>query len=364
MNGLGERIKVAAEKVGGLDQLSLRLTDVSRRTLSDWANDRTEPRASHLQQISRVTGTPIAWLVMDEDELVASGEWRSALIETEAERKTKLWARAAQLGTASNVDPLRDEVVIVHPSPEEDGDNLLADDEDLELTFRAKIAETIRKNGGVRTISRQTGIPRGTLEKYVAESATPSVVRAAKIAAAAGVSLDDLSPVDTDRDRLFYRLPEMMEKLISPDAAQDVNNFTDMVRLPLYHGVAASAGPGLLVSEEHAEGAIAFRKTFLREKGASPDHCSVIRARGDSMMPTIPDGSLLVVDHSQIEISNGYIMVISLGDDVLVKRVRRRLDGLVDLISDNSTYAPETVTQDALQTLQILGRVVYFCRAP
>ncbi len=82
------------------------------------------------------------------------------------------------------------------------------------------------------------------------------------------------------------------------------------------------------------------------------------------MVPTIPDGSLLVVDHSQTQISNGFIMVINLGDDLLVKRVRRRLDGLIDLISDNQAYAPETIGPDTLQQLRIVGRVVYFCRVP
>lgn len=82
------------------------------------------------------------------------------------------------------------------------------------------------------------------------------------------------------------------------------------------------------------------------------------------MMPTIPDGSALIVDRSQIEVKNGSIMVIGVGDDLLVKRIRRRLDGLIDLISDNQAYAPETLGPDTLQQLRVIGRVVYFCRTP
>uniref|UniRef100_UPI002626C2AC S24 family peptidase n=1 Tax=uncultured Paracoccus sp. TaxID=189685 RepID=UPI002626C2AC len=44
------------------------------------------------------------------------------------------------------------------------------------------------------------------------------------------------------------------------------------------------------------------------------------------MMPTIPDGSALIVDHSQTELKNGSIMVIGVEEDLLVKRVRRRMD--------------------------------------
>ncbi|WP_074219123.1 S24 family peptidase [Rhodovulum sp. ES.010] len=111
-------------------------------------------------------------------------------------------------------------------------------------------------------------------------------------------------------------------------------------------------------------GALAFERAFLRAQGANPENCSIIAASGDSMQPAIPDGALLVVDHGQTEIRNGHMMVINVGEDLLVKRIRRRLDGLLDLISDNPAYAPETVGRDMIDQLRIVGRVVYYCRAP
>ena len=137
-----------------------------------------------------------------------------------------------------------------------------------------------------------------------------------------------------------------------------------MIRLPTYSGVQASAGPGATATSEDADGVISFAPRFLRDQGATPDKCVVIWAHGDSMMPTIPDGSALIVDHSQTEVKNGSIMVIGVGDDLLVKRIRRRLDGLIDLISDNQAYPPETLGPDSLQQLRVVGRVVYFCRTP
>lgn len=139
---------------------------------------------------------------------------------------------------------------------------------------------------------------------------------------------------------------------------------SDLIALPFYADVAASAGPGLVVGPEAHESVVAFTRTFLRDQGATPESCSVIRARGDSMAPTIPDASLLIVDHAQAEVANGCIMVINVGEDLLVKRVRRRLDGLVDLVSDNPAYPPETIGRETIQQLRIVGRVVYFCRIP
>lgn len=136
------------------------------------------------------------------------------------------------------------------------------------------------------------------------------------------------------------------------------------VELPFYQDVAASAGPGAIATQEQPETVIAFARGFMNDLGAMVDRCSVIRARGDSMSPTIPDAALLIVDHSQAEVSNGCIMVINVGEDLLVKRVRRRLDGLIDLVSDNPAYPPETIGADRIQQLRIVGRVVYFCRTP
>lgn len=139
----------------------------------------------------------------------------------------------------------------------------------------------------------------------------------------------------------------------------------DFVTLPIYSEIRASAGPGAAVpATEQADGVVAFARPFLRDQGANPDRCSIIWARGDSMQPTIPDGSILVVDCSQTEVVNGCIYVLNVDDDLLVKRVRRRLDATIEIVSDNSMYPPEAIRAEQLRQLRVVGRVVYFCRTP
>lgn len=150
----------------------------------------------------------------------------------------------------------------------------------------------------------------------------------------------------------------------APQTGQGDQDRPNFVRLPVYSEVRASAGPGAEPVSELVDGVMSFDHAFLRAKGANPGNCVVIWAAGDSMMPTIPDGSALIVDRSQNAIANGFISVIGVGEDLLVKRIRRRVDGLIELISDNPAYAPETLGPDALAQLRVVGRVVYFCRAP
>lgn len=144
-------------------------------------------------------------------------------------------------------------------------------------------------------------------------------------------------------------------------------NHPNFITLPVYNEIRASAGPGATVpASEHADGVVAFARPFLRDQGANPDRCSIIWARGTSMTPTIPDGSILVVDHSQIDVENGCIYVFNVCDRLLVKRARWRMDGRLELVSDNTTegYPIETFGPSEADDLRVVGRVVYFCRTP
>ena len=195
-----------------------------------------------------------------------------------------------------------------------------------------------------------TGISKSTIGNYERGDRVPDADMLNRYRAASGVS----------GDWLISGEGEMF-----PAAAVIVkSDEMSFIRLPTYPDVRASAGPGAITTLEQADGVMSFDPRFLRDQGATPEKCTVIWAHGDSMVPTIPDGSALIVDHSQTEVKNGSIMVIGVGEDLLVKRVRRRLDGLIDLISDNAAYQPETLGPDALQQLRVIGRVVYFCRIP
>lgn len=130
-----------------------------------------------------------------------------------------------------------------------------------------------------------------------------------------------------------------------------------MIAIPRYDEVRPSAGAGATVAEERSTTRVAFEHRWLTEIGVQASSAVILPAQGDSMEPTIRNGSPMLVDTSKTEIRSGNIYVIAVGDDLLVKRVRRRLDGLIELISDNSAYAPETLAPDRLSQLRVIGRV-------
>lgn len=65
MSSLGDRIKEAAQKIGGMDELASALEGVGRRTLTDYVSGKTEPRISTVVQIAAATKSDLNWLLMD-----------------------------------------------------------------------------------------------------------------------------------------------------------------------------------------------------------------------------------------------------------------------------------------------------------
>ena len=69
------------------------------------------------------------------------------------------------------------------------------------------------------------------------------------------------------------------------------------------------------------------------------DRCDLIVVTGDSMEPTLPDGSSILVDRSSTELREGRVFVLRTADGLVVKRVRRDGDGW-RLCSDNGAWEP------------------------
>jgi len=137
---------------------------------------------------------------------------------------------------------------------------------------------------------------------------------------------------------------------------------TEFALLPRY-SVSASAGSGLQAIDEGEVERLAFRREWLLEMGLDPRQAGLVTAKGDSMAPTIPDGALMLLDQRNGEpLRSGYIYVVVLHGDVLVKRVMRNVDGTVDLISDNPVYPVQKINQVDLDGLHIAGRVFWIGR--
>jgi phage repressor protein C with HTH and peptisase S24 domain len=135
-----------------------------------------------------------------------------------------------------------------------------------------------------------------------------------------------------------------------------------LVQIPVYD-LSASAGAGSFNEAEAVTGYIGFDNRWLRQQTASePTSLSLISVTGDSMMPTLFDGDLVLIDCAVPEptLRDG-IYVVRMGETLHVKRVACAPGkDVISLLSDNPIYPCWTGLKR--QSVDIVGRVLWFGR--
>ncbi|MVA55285.1 XRE family transcriptional regulator [Agrobacterium vitis] len=216
----------------------------------------------------------------------------------------------------------------------------------------ARLAQ-IRKGMDRREFAESIGVNDGTLGNYERGDRSPDWSFLATLQREKHVNLNWLF---TGQGDVFLQ---------GGNDEQSPATERDFVLMPQYD-VCASAGTGLLPVNQMPTSETAFERKFLRDLGGAPDHCFLMWSTGDSMLPSIPDNALLIVDASQTNVDHGRIYVFSVGNAVLVKRANWRMDGRLELISDNTAgkYPVETFDANRVEDLAVVGRVIFVGHPP
>lgn len=122
--------------------------------------------------------------------------------------------------------------------------------------------------------------------------------------------------------------------------------------------LAAAAGGGAVVEDEGVVGYLAFRRDWLASRRIDPARCVVIDVMADSMDPTLPEGSAILVDRSRRRRRSNHIYVVRTDDGVLVKRAVKDQRGWL-MASDNPAYPAARWTADT----EIIGQVRWTARS-
>lgn len=137
------------------------------------------------------------------------------------------------------------------------------------------------------------------------------------------------------------------------------NDSVEEFALVPFYDVEISAGFGRNNSDIYEPiSHFAYRKDWLKQKRLHIDKLISTSISGDSMEPTIPDSSIILIDTSRYQPRDGHIYVLRNGDTYWVKRLQIQPDGKLVLISDNNFYPPMTLDLKRDADVEIIGQVV------
>jgi len=128
-----------------------------------------------------------------------------------------------------------------------------------------------------------------------------------------------------------------------------------------FSSVRASAGGGADVLGEDYETMTIDKKQLksfygnISDEELSAKNIEAISVDGESMEPTIKNGSIVFVDRDLNEITRDGIFVVNTPGGLFIKRLNRKVDGSIELISDNERYSPEVMSP---QEVTVVGKVV------
>ncbi len=203
-----------------------------------------------------------------------------------------------------------------------------------EIENRKKISANINKlikekNVSQVDIHNHTKIPRSTLTGYVKGTSTPNPGNVQKLADFFNVKKSDIDP-------RFKPMPSNVIPILNS------------IKIPILGEIAC--GKPILI-EENIDGYI---EEFADNLPSG--ELFYLQTKGDSMMPTIPENSYVMI-RKQPDVEEGEIaaVVINGDNEATLKRVKRQ-NGLTMLIPDNANHKPYIITESNPAT--ILGKAV------
>lgn len=218
--------------------------------------------------------------------------------------------------------------------------------------------------GGLNALAAKADVNRRSLGNWLTgRQPKPDALR--KIAEVSGVSLNWL--ITGEEPKIAEPTMVGVSALLASEGLKEEIrrpfSSPEVAHLPLFD-IRASAGPGGFAFSGDPQSELTLGLDLLDSLGLRPNGLAMLWARGDSMFPTIPDGSLLLVDVNDTNPRSGQIYVAQLDDDLFVKRLQNDPSG-VTLISDahSPQYPPIRISRNHLKRLQVHGRVVYVMRA-
>lgn len=126
--------------------------------------------------------------------------------------------------------------------------------------------------------------------------------------------------------------------------------------------VRACCGNGIENFTENVIGQQMMTLPALRELTESaPENIKIIKAIGESMMPTIHTDDIVWIDISVKTPTSDGLYILCVGSDLLIRRIQiNPFDNTATVIADNNKYLP--IPRNNYRDIKVIGKVIYHMR--
>lgn len=156
---------------------------------------------------------------------------------------------------------------------------------------------------------------------------------------------------------------DIQHKKVQDASAEVIKQYPEsgIVRIPMYNADLA-AGIGAHIDMDAVTDFIELPRGVCEDHGLNPDAIVAAKVRGDSMMPRLMDGDIVLIDTGDKRPRDGQVYAIAVDDELRVKRILRPLGSShLVITSDNKSdpaYRDETISLHNFEQLRVIGRVV------
>ena len=232
--------------------------------------------------------------------------------------------------------------------------------------FASRLAQLVGDEP-LRPFARRAGMTDTGLRRYMHDGSEPSASKMMGLAQAGSVKVG-ASPTDVYlwlsclSDSIGDRYPMLSPSVphsVAESSLQGIAGSDSEFTLIDSFAVFASAGHGTEIGHELKTEPMSFRTDWLRKEGFPKERLAVIRAKGDSMEPTISDNDVILVLLSNGDAPRDGLHVIRLDSGLFVKRLMFDPLGSIHVKSDNPVYPAVVITKEQRDQVHIIGRVVW-----
>lgn len=138
----------------------------------------------------------------------------------------------------------------------------------------------------------------------------------------------------------------------------ELPDFTNDIKVPYFGQVSAGNFESVEIDTKELEvPEIAFN-------GRNPKECIALQVNGDSMNKILSNGSYIIIHdyrrNQDYRLNNNDILVLRLGGEYTVKRVRRTETKLhLDPVSYSDEFKTNTFDLESLEEIEVIGKVIY-----